>query len=423
MKKIAVIGLGYVGLPLCVRLCSAFNVVGYDISTQRISDLSDGVDVNGEFCKAELSSDNLFFTSDESSISDASVYIITVPTPIDEYRAPDLAALKSATQTVGKALKKGDMVVSESTVYPGATEDVCVPILEHESGLKMGIDFMVGYSPERVSPGKNGKKINEISKIISVYNLDKVQELYDIYSHVTDESLHLAPSIKVAELAKVLENTQRDLNIALMNEISHICHKLDIKTRDVLDAAATKWNFQRFEPGLVGGHCIGVDPYYLLSKAEQLGYSAEVITAGRRTNEKIPHFITKRVVSRLAKLDKPLNAMRIAILGVTFKENCPDCRNSKALSLAPLFSLYGISCDHFDPYACNFKSQDVGVSVLDDLPAGGDLYDAIILAVAHDRYLGLAIDDLESYLTPESRALSIVFDVKGIHRKTEYMEL
>jgi len=423
MKKIAIIGLGYVGMPLALRLSRNFEVVGFDVSEKRVASLIKGIDINKEYSRQEIRMNNIKYTNNKQHIADSSTYIVTVPTPVDEFQKPDLSAITSATTSIAEVLKQDDFVIFESTVYPGATEEICVEILERVSGLRYNTDFVVGYSPERVSPGIGGKKINEISRIISCSDLTKIDYIRDIYSYVTNEPIHVAPSIIVAEFAKVLENTQRDLNIALINEVSHICYRLGIKTRDVLDAASTKWNFHRYEPGLVGGHCIGVDPYYLLAKSEQLGYSPEVITSGRRTNEKMPHFIVKQVLSKLSILQKPFCEMRVAIFGVTFKEDCSDARNSKSVLLAGLFEQFNVRCDYYDPFVDELKNRNLAIPVVAKFPKNKNYYDAIIVSVPHEIYVNMQVDQLESYLTSESRQNKIIFDVKSIYGVPEYMEL
>ena len=401
-----------------LRLSHFYEIIGFDIDEERISQLGGGFDRNLEFDSLALKKGNISFTSNHEDLADGDCYIVTVPTPIDSNQNPNLHALYSATSLVAKHLSKGNLVIYESTVYPGATNEECVPILEEESGLKLREDFEVGYSPERVSPGGNGMQIHEISKIISATSKAAIESLLDIYTKVTDEDIHVAPSIEVAEFAKVLENTQRDLNIALINEVSHICRRMGLKTHDVVDAASTKWNFARYYPGLVGGHCIGVDPYYLLHKSQKVGYLAEVVTAGRRVNEKMTNLISRGIIKQLAKQGKPLLGAKVGIFGMTFKENCPDARNSKVFDFISQFEEYGITTASFDPYAAVIAEAENDV-VISEKPQQAERFDAIIIAVGHDAYSEIGSDYFLNLLkSPEP---SLVFDVKNIFPKAGFL--
>ena len=383
--NVAVVGLGYVGLPLAVALARKHDVVGFDISSRRVAALREGVDATNEIGADELAAVELKVTDDPADLGGRDIFIVTVPTPIDEANRPDFTAMLSACGLVGPALSKGSIVVFESTVYPGVTEEICAPVLEKASGLKVGTDFKLGYSPERINPGDRDHPIEKITKVVAGQDAETLATLADLYGSIIEAGIHRAPSIKVAEAAKVIENTQRDLNIALMNELAKICHLLDIRTRDVLDAAGTKWNFLKFHPGLVGGHCIGVDPYYLTAKAEQLGYQPEVILSGRRVNDGMGAYLAQRVVKMLAASGRPIAGARVGILGFTFKENVPDIRNSKVIDTYRELREFGIEPVVHDARAeADAVRHEYGVelSPLDDFR---DM-DAIIFAVGHDEY-------------------------------------
>jgi UDP-N-acetyl-D-galactosamine dehydrogenase len=383
--KVAVVGLGYVGLPLAVALARKHDVVGFDVSTARVSDLREGVDSTNEVSADELGSVRFTITDDPSALCGNEVFIVTVPTPIDEANRPDFDAMLKACAIVGPALSRGSITVFESTVYPGVTEEVCAPALEQASGLRAGADFKLGYSPERINPGDKARSIDKITKVVAGQDAETLAKLAELYGSVIEAGIHQAPSIKVAEAAKVIENTQRDLNIALMNEIAKICHLLGIRTRDVLDAAGTKWNFLKFYPGLVGGHCIGVDPYYLTAKAEQLGYQPEVILSGRRVNDGMGAYLAQRVVKLIASTRQPIINARVGILGFTFKENVPDIRNSKVVDTFRELREFGIEPivhdARADPEAVR---HEYGVE-LAPLEEFRDLR-ALIYAVGHDEY-------------------------------------
>lgn len=411
-KKIAVIGLGYVGLPLAVEFGKFFKTIGYDISLERIADLRNGNDKTKEVSRASIKEAvRLSFSGQLEDLSNCNVFIITVPTPIDESNKPDLNPLQKASQLVGKVLKKGDVVIYESTVYPGCTEEVCVPLLESSSGLKFNDDFYCGYSPERINPGD---KINTITKIIKITSGSTAQTaafVDDLYRSIISAGTYMAASIKVAEAAKVIENTQRDINIALMNELSLIFERLGIDTLEVLEAAGSKWNFLPFRPGLVGGHCIGVDPYYLTHKAQAVGYSPEVILAGRRLNDDMSRYAAKKIIQKLVQKKVELASCHIGILGVTFKENCPDIRNSKVFDLLNEFDAWEINYSLVDPW-CDIAEvkKEYGYTVveLSELP----IVDALVIAVGHNEFRQLSAEQLKLFCKSESPVLA---DLKSIY--------
>ncbi|NTI17546.1 nucleotide sugar dehydrogenase [Agrobacterium rhizogenes] len=386
-EKIAVIGLGYVGLPVAIALAGKFpDVVGFDIKASRVAALKAGEDDTREVSPERLRESGLRISSDIEDLRDRDIFIVAVPTPIDRNRQPDLRPMISASRTVGKALKKGGIVVYESTVYPGVTEDVCGPVLAEVSGLRQGEDFHLGYSPERINPGDKEHTFERIVKVVAGDSEETLERIAAVYGTVVEAGIHKAPSIKVAEAAKVIENTQRDLNIALMNELSIIFEKMDIRTADVLKAARTKWNFLPFTPGLVGGHCIGVDPYYLTAKAEELGYHPEVILSGRRINDGMGAFIAQKLIKMLVSAQKPINGARIGIFGLTFKENVPDLRNSRVPDIVRELHQFGIKPQVHDPMASHEEAEEeygVRLAALEDF---GEL-DAIVLAVPHKSYL------------------------------------
>lgn len=412
--SLAVIGLGYVGLPIALAFAKKIKVIGFDINSKRIELMKQQIDPSGELVKSDFINSDVVFTDDINVLQKASFYIVTVPTPIDAFNHPDLKPLLSATKTIGKVLKKGDYVVYESTVYPGCTEEDCIPILEKLSGLKVGEDFKVGYSPERINPGDKEHTLSKIIKVVSGFDEESLETISEVYQLVVDAGIHKASSIKVAEAAKIIENTQRDVNIALMNELSIICDKLDISTYEVLEAAGTKWNFLPFTPGLVGGHCIGVDPYYLTYKARKLGLNPNVILSGRLINDQMPMNITKKVVTSLIKTGKNISKAKILVLGVTFKENIEDIRNSKVADLIKELQSYSLSVDVVDPYAsfADFK-HEYNLEFDTEIK---DLYDVVILAVSHSEYLKNEIAHYENLLTPNG----IFVDVKGVYRKQEH---
>ena len=406
--RVGVVGLGYVGLPLSVALSRRYDVVGFDVSAQRVADLRRGVDTTNEVSAEDLSSEALLITDDASELKACNIFIVTVPTPIDEAKRPDFGAVLSACALIGPALSEGSIVVFESTVYPGATEDICAAALEAASGLRCGADFTLGYSPERINPGDKEHPIERIVKVVAGQDSRTLERLADLYGSIIPAGVHRASSIKVAEAAKAIENTQRDLNIALMNEISKICDLLGIRSSDVLAAAGTKWNFLRFHPGLVGGHCIGVDPYYLTAKAEQLGYHPEVILAGRRLNDGMAAYVAQRIVKLLAETDLPIRGAPVGILGFTFKENVPDIRNSKVVELYRELRQFGVSPLVHDPMAHPDTvrgAYGVELAALDDLR---DLA-VLILAVPHEDYESLSASSMSEMIAPRG----IFVDIKS----------
>ncbi len=408
-EKIAVVGLGYVGLPLAVHLSRHFDVVGYDFKSSRIAELVSGKDRTLEVSAEEIAAAGMAYTDDPAALGDCRLIIVAVPTPIDAYRIPDLTPLCSASESTGRHLTKGSCVVFESTVYPGATEEVCVPILEKESGLVFGRDFTVGYSPERINPGDKVHTVDKITKIVSGSDAPTAQLLEKVYGSVVKAGIHLAPTLKVAEAAKVIENTQRDLNIALMNELSMIFDIMGIDTSAVLEAAGTKWNFLPFRPGLVGGHCIGVDPYYLTFKAESIGYHPEMILAGRRINDGMGKYVAERVVKMMIQEGKQINHTRVGVLGITFKEDVPDLRNTRVVDIIAELADYGIEVLVNDPLADPEEANayyGVDLKTLDQLKG----VDALVLAVAHQHYREMGLSHLAG-LCAGSRA--VVADVKS----------
>ncbi|MEN0003605.1 MAG: nucleotide sugar dehydrogenase [Bacteroidota bacterium] len=407
-KKIALIGLGYVGLPLALAFAKKFKVIGFDINAERVQMMQRGEDPSKELEASAFEGTDIEFTADPEVLRTAHFFVVAVPTPIDEHNNPNLRPLLSATRTVGKVLKKGDYVIFESTVYPGATEEDCVPILEELSGLKMGVDFKVGYSPERINPGDKEHTVEKILKVVSGNDEEALEEIAAVYGAVIHAGIYKAKTIKVAEAAKVIENTQRDLNIAFMNELSLIFDKMDIDTQAVLDAAGTKWNFLRFYPGLVGGHCIGVDPYYLLHKSKELGYTPQVITAGRRINDEMPGHIAKRLVQMLIQKGKNPGQCKVLIMGITFKEDVADIRNSKVADLAQELMQYSINVHITDPHASpNEVAHEYKLSLVDEI---SDNYDAVIIAVKHKAYKAYTPERLRALMN----GTPILMDLKGM---------
>ena len=409
-EKIAVIGLGYVGLPVAVALGRVFaNTIGFDISSRRIEALRDGADHTGEISATELQEAALVFTTDPADLAGTTFFILTVPTPIDDQRRPDLGPLQQACRTVARVMQPGAIVVLESTVYPGVTEEICVPLLAKLSGLRLGIDFGVGYSPERINPGDPQHRLGDIVKVVSATDEKTLARVAKAYGAIVPAGLHIAPSIRVAEAAKVIENTQRDLNIALMNELALIFDRLGLRTSDVLAAAATKWNFLRYVPGLVGGHCIGVDPYYLTAKAESVGYHPEVILAGRRINDGMGTFVAQRLVRLLIHADLPVKRARVGILGLAFKENVPDLRNSRVADIVSELAQYGCAARIHDPLAAAADVEACFGCVPSALEAFTDL-DALVLAVPHRDYRSLGASGLFAMIRPGGALL----DVKAV---------
>jgi len=407
---ISVIGLGYVGLPIALAFSRKYPVIGFDINAARIDMMKAGQDPSKEVDFSEYEGGDIRFTADAADLKEANFHIVAVPTPIDEHTMPDLQPLLSATRTVATALKKGDYVVFESTTYPACTEEDCVPILESVSGLKFGDDFKVGFSPERINPGDKEHTLKNVIKVVSGNDAEALETISEVYGSIVEAGLYRASSIKVAEAAKIIENTQRDLNIALMNEISMICDKLGINTYEVLEAAGTKWNFLRFTPGLVGGHCIGVDPYYLTYKAKALGHDPKVILAGRFTNDQMPAYIAKKAVQKMVKQGKSPAEARVLVMGATFKEGVSDVRNSKVAELVHELIAYSLSVDVVDPVADKEALHEEYGIELRDSPAGS--YDAIIMAVAHEQFRGLTNENLRSWASFPATLI----DIKGLWR-------
>ena len=410
-KKLAVIGLGYVGLPIALEFARKISVIGFDINTNRIGLMRQGVDPSGELSSEVFQGTDIRFTDSLDELKEASFFIVAVPTPIDEHNLPDLKPLLGATRSIGQVLKKGDYVVFESTVYPGCTEEDCIPVLEELSGLKHGIDFKVGYSPERINPGDKEHTLAKITKVVSGSDAEALEHIAEVYKIVVAAGVFKASSIKVAEAAKIIENTQRDVNIALMNELSIIFNKMGINTYDVLEAAGTKWNFLRFMPGLVGGHCIGVDPYYLTYKAQELGYHSQVINSGRYVNDSMGFYIAKQTVKKLISLGKDLNKCRVLVMGATFKEDVEDIRNSKVADVISEFKSYGVAVDITDPRANSDELKHEYGFELTKEPTGG--YDAIIVAVHHREYRSLKEEDFIKL----GKADTLVVDLKGIYKE------
>lgn len=407
--KIAIIGLGYVGLPLAVEFGKKYQVLGFDINQTRVNELNAGHDRTHEVASLQLkASEKLTFSASPEMLSTCNVFIVTVPTPIDKYKKPDLIPLLSASKTVGKVLKKNDIVIYESTVYPGCTEEDCVPVLERESGLKFNEDFFCGYSPERINPGD---KINTLTKIRKVTSgsTEEIAEFVDqLYGSIIEAGTYKASSLKVAEASKAIENAQRDVNISFVNELSLIFDKMGIDTSEVLEAAGTKWNFLKFKPGLVGGHCIGVDPYYLLHKSESLGYYPQVILSGRRVNDNMGIFVGGKLIKLLIKKGHKIEGSKVLILGITFKENCPDIRNSRVIDVYQELKEFGVQIDVHDPWADKKEvHEEYGISLLDSIT---EKYDGILLAVSHDEYKNL---DLEQLKNPDA----VVYDIKSLWDK------
>ena len=414
-QRIAVIGLGYVGLPLARLFATKYPVVGFDINKKRIEELRQGKDTTLEVENAVLqrvlvnepSGENgLFCTAELKDIAESNYYIITVPTPVDKNNRPDLTPLYKSSETVGKVLKKGDVVIYESTVYPGVTEEECVPVLEKTSGLKFNQDFFVGYSPERINPGDKEHTVEKILKVTAGSTPEIGKKVDKLYASVITAGTHLAPTIKVAEAAKVIENSQRDINIAFVNELAKIFNMMNIDTHDVLEAAGTKWNFLPFKPGLVGGHCIGVDPYYLAQKAQEIGYHPEIILAGRRMNDSMGQYVASEVVKLMLQNDQKVKGSNVLVLGITFKENCPDVRNTKVVDVVKHLKDYGTNITIYDPLVNPEEVEhEYGLETTTELPK--KKFDAVVLAVAHKEFLQMNLDDLKNGQT-------VVYDVKGV---------
>jgi UDP-N-acetyl-D-galactosamine dehydrogenase len=414
-KAISVIGLGYVGLPLALELAKKFQVIGFDISEPRVEMMKRGEDPSAELDSSAFADKNVLFTCDPAELKNAAFHIVAVPTPVDESRTPNLRPLIGASATVGKALSVGDIVVFESTVYPGCTEEDCVPVLEKESGLSFG-EFTVGYSPERINPGDKERTIANILKIVSGSDPETLKVVSGVYGDVITAGIYEAKTIKVAEAAKVIENSQRDVNISFVNELSMIFSKMGIDTQDVLEAAGTKWNFLPFRPGLVGGHCISVDPYYLLHKSIKMGYDPQVIASGRRINDRMPAFIAKELVQHLLKANKNPKTSKVLVLGVTFKENVADIRNSKVVDVVRELMDFGVNVHVYDPHASpNEVAHEYGLTMADGI---GKEYDAVVVAVAHQIFKEKTLDNYRAV----SKSKLLLFDLKGLYKREDLNE-
>lgn len=413
--KLGVVGLGYVGLPLAVEFGRKFPVVGYDINANRIVELKAGNDRTLETSSNELrEATGLEFTSDHLELADVNVYIVTTPTPIDQYKKPDLSMVLSASKAIAETLKSGDVVIYESTVYPGVTEEECVPVLEEFSGLKFNVDFFVGYSPERINPGDKTHRLHNIVKITSGSTPEIADFVDELYRRIITVGTHKTPSIKIAEAAKVIENTQRDVNIALINELAILFNKMEIDTQSVLEAAGTKWNFLPFRPGLVGGHCIGVDPYYLTYKAQSIGHNPEIILAGRRINDSMGQYVASQLVKAMSRKSGSLAGQKVLVLGITFKENTPDIRNTRVVDIIQELSEYGLNIDLYDPWADSEEvRREYGLSLLRSVEESE--YDAIVLAVAHDEFKEMGIRKIKSF----GKESLVIYDLKQLFNEDE----
>lgn len=415
MRKIAIIGLGYVGMPLAVAFSKKYEVTGFDICTEKIAKYKQGIDVTAEVGSDELAKTKVKFTDDELDLDDIEFFIVAVPTPINQDKTPDLSPVIGASEIVGHHLRKGCIVVYESTVYPGVTEDVCLPILEKQSGLIGGVDFKIGYSPERINPGDKVHRLNNIKKIVSGMDNEALDQITGVYESIIEVGVHRAPSIKVAEAAKVVENSQRDINIAFMNELAMVFEKMGICTLDVVEAMQTKWNALPFRPGLVGGHCIGVDPYYFVYQAEKLGYHSPVIMAGRKINDGMGGFVADIAIKKMVLAGKIINGAKVGILGITFKENCPDVRNTKVIDIISRLKEYNINIQVVDSWADKDDVKNYyGIDVV-DIDELKDL-DCLIVAVAHDCFKNMSLNNICSLVFKKEQSISdkIVIDVKGI---------
>jgi len=418
-EKVSVVGLGYVGLPLAVAFAEKADVIAFDINQKKVEKYKNGIDVTKEAGDQAVKESTAFFTADESKLNEAKFHIVAVPTPITIDKKPDLSIVESASRSVGRNLTKGSIVVYESTVYPGVTEEICIPILEAESGLKCGKDFKVGYSPERINPGDKVHRLNTIVKVVSGMDQESLDQIAAVYEMVVDAGVHKAESIKVAEAAKVIENSQRDINIAFMNELSIIFDKLDIDTKSVLEAAGTKWNFLNFTPGLVGGHCIGVDPYYLTYKAEQIGYHSQIILSGRKINDNMGKYTAEQTVKKMINANKQIKGSKVAIFGITFKENCPDVRNTKVVDVINELKEYGVEVEIVDPVADKedlkevYDIETINKNQIKDA-------DAVIFAVAHDEFAEFNLDNIKDLYYQDAETDNdgyVLMDVKGIFDK------
>ncbi len=418
-EKIALVGLGYVGMPIAVAFSKKVKVVGFDLNAKKIELYKNGIDPTNEVGNEAIKACTVDFTADENKLKEAKFFIVAVPTPVNDDHTPDLTPVEGASEIVGRNLTKGSVVVYESTVYPGVTEDICVPILERESGLKCGVDFKIGYSPERINPGDKVHRLETITKIVSGMDEETLDTVAKVYELVVEAGVHRAATIKVAEAAKVIENSQRDINIAFMNELSIIFNKMGIDTKSVLEAAGTKWNFLKFYPGLVGGHCIGVDPYYLTYKAEELGYHSQIILSGRRINDDMGKYVAESTVKNLIKADVSIKNAKVAILGFTFKENCPDTRNTKIIDIYNELKEYGITAAIADPAADADEAKRLYGIEFVDINTIKDC-DAVILAVAHEQFRQLSQADFDKMFKAGDNSGKVLVDIKGLLDRKEY---
>ncbi|MFC6333769.1 nucleotide sugar dehydrogenase [Paenibacillus septentrionalis] len=416
--KLAVIGLGYVGMPIAVAFGKKVEVIGFDLNEKKIELYKSGIDPTNEVGGDEIKKSNVEFTADENLLKTANFFIVAVPTPINSDKTPNLDPVEFASKIIGRNLQKGSIVVYESTVYPGVTEDICIPILERESGLKCGIDFKVGYSPERINPGDKVHRLENIVKIVSGIDDESLNEIAKVYELVIDAGVHKAQSIKIAEAAKVVENSQRDINIAFMNELAMVFDRMGIDTLQVIEAMNTKWNALRFYPGLVGGHCIGVDPYYFIYEAEKLGYHSQIILSGRKVNDGMGQFISEAIIKKMILADKLIKKSKVAIFGLTFKENTPDIRNSKVLDIINSLRDYGVEPIIVDPYANKDESKEVYGITLTNIDEVRDI-DCLVLAVAHDEFKKISWNQINDFFITGDNSNKIIVDIKGILQKRE----
>jgi len=417
-EKLALVGLGYVGMPIAIAFAKKIDVIGYDLNAKKIELYKKGVDPTNEVGDEVIKNTTLHFTADESELEQAKFFIVAVPTPVNDDHTPDLTPVEGASRILGRHIKKGSVVVFESTVYPGVTEEICAPIIEKESGLKCGVDFKIGYSPERINPGDKVHRLETITKIVSGMDEETLDVVAKVYELVVDAGVYRAGSIKIAEAAKVIENSQRDINIAFMNELSIIFNKMGIDTQAVLNAAGTKWNFLKFYPGLVGGHCIGVDPYYLTYKAEQMGYHSQIILSGRRINDDMGKYVAENVVKNLIKADRPIKGAKVAILGFTFKENCPDTRNTKIIDIVKELNEYGVNCVVSDPVADVAEAEKLYGMKFTEMSEIKDM-DAVVIAVAHEAFKKLSLKDIDALLKKGKNSNKVVVDIKGLLDRKE----
>ena len=418
-EKLSLVGLGYVGMPIAVAFARKIKVVGFDLNEKKIELYKSGIDPTNEVGNDVIKNTKVDFTADPSKLKEAKFHIVAVPTPVNDDHTPDLTPVEGASRILGQNLTKGSVVVFESTVYPGVTEDICVPILEKESGLKCGVDFKIGYSPERINPGDKVHRLETITKIVSGMDEETLDTVAKVYELVVEAGVYRADSIKVAEAAKVIENSQRDINIASMIELSIIFNKMGIDTKSVLEAAGTKWNFLKFQPGLVGGHCIGVDPYYLTYKAEELGYHSQIILSGRRINDDMGKYVAESMVKNLIKADIPVKGAKVAILGFTFKENCPDTRNTKVIDIYKELGEYGITPIVVDPAADADEAKRLYGITFDTMDAVKNM-DAVIVAVAHKEFLSLDKEKISAFFDP-NHSKKVFMDIKGLFDRKEYL--